>query len=32
MNLTRNGKKYTFMGANFWYGMNLGMSDPAPVA
>jgi len=29
MNLTRNGKKYTFMGANFWYGMNLGMSDPA---
>jgi mannan endo-1,4-beta-mannosidase len=29
MNLMRDGKNYTFMGANLWYGMNLGMSDPA---
>jgi mannan endo-1,4-beta-mannosidase len=27
MNLIRNGKKYTFMGANFWYGMNIGEYD-----
>lgn len=27
MDLVRNGKKYTFMGANFWYGMNLGAHD-----
>ncbi len=27
MNLMRGGKKYTFMGANFWYGMNLGAYD-----
>ncbi|MFZ5630454.1 MAG: glycoside hydrolase 5 family protein [Spirochaetota bacterium] len=27
MDLVRNGKKYTFMGANLWYGMNLGAFD-----
>ncbi|HNL54501.1 MAG TPA: hypothetical protein PKI36_08825, partial [Turneriella sp.] len=27
MDLVRGGKKYTFMGANFWYGMNLGAHD-----
>jgi len=24
----RNGKDYTFMGTNFWYGLNLGSSGP----
>ena len=24
MKFTRNGKPYTFMGTNFWYGINLG--------
>lgn len=28
MKLMRNGKNYAFVGANFWYGMNLGMSAP----
>ncbi len=24
MKFTRNGKPYTYMGTNFWYGLNLG--------
>jgi len=29
LSFSRYGKKYTFIGANLWYGMNLGMSDRA---
>jgi mannan endo-1,4-beta-mannosidase len=27
MDLVLGGRKYTFVGANFWYGMNLGAHD-----
>mgnify|MGYP000031117856 FL=1 len=29
LSFSRYGKKYVFLGANLWYGMNLGMGDRA---
>ena len=31
LSFSRYGKKYVFLGANLWYGMNLGARDRAQL-